>query len=155
MAHRTHIGYSILEASVTQSSRDGIPEVLERFKAIVDSGKIYGPYDAGADRQPIYRWKLLPTTKIRRLFMLLSSQVGVCKRRQFEAALAVVLAQPPLARGNPAWGSHKTHCIHGHEYATARIRPFKGRGKNVEPPRASHQCLACVREWHRTRRFST
>lgn len=153
--HRTHPGRSILEASITQSSDSGIPEVLERFRAVVGNvGNIYGPYDAGPDRQPVYRWKLWPLELIRQVVMQLDPQIGPVKRSQAHIRLAVVLAQPPLPRGNPAWGSHKTHCVRGHEYAAARVRPFRGRGKNIEAPRASHQCLRCVREDARTRKLA-
>lgn len=146
MAHRSHDGYFILEASITQSSECGVPEVLERFRSVVQAGKIYGPYDAGPERQPVYRWKLVRTAEIHRVMALLGLQIGVAKRVQAARHLAVVLSQPALPRGNPVWGSHKTRCVRGHDYATARVRPFRGRGRNTEAPRASHQCLACVRE---------
>lgn len=153
LAHRTHDGHFILEASITQSSACGVPEVLERFRSIVGAGKIYGPYDAGADRQPVYRWKLLPTVDIQRVVALLAHQIGEVKLRQAAERLAIVSTQPALPRGNPAWGSHKTHCINGHEYATARMRPFRSRGKNPEARRASKQCLACVRDHARRKRL--
>lgn len=153
MAHRSHPGRFVLEASITQSSDAGVPEVLKRFRSFVGgAGKIYGPYEAGIGRQPIYRWKLYPTEQIRQVMAELAPRIGTVKREQSEERLAIVIAQPPLLRGNPAWGSHKTHCIRGHDYATARVRPFQSRGRNTQEPRASRQCLACVREDARAKR---
>lgn len=152
MSHRTHEGYSILEASITQSSAAGMPEVLVRFREIVGAGAIYGPYDAGPERHPVYRWKLLPTREIDRVMRLLSPQIGEVKRRQAEERLAVVNAQPALPRGNPAWGSHKVRCVNGHEYSGARIRPYRPRSEGGLQRRASKQCLVCVREGARRRR---
>lgn len=153
MDHRTHEGYFILEASITQSSPKSVPEVLERFRSIVGAGRIYGPYDAGPERQPIYRWKLVRTEGIKAVIAQLEGQIGPVKSMQAASRLAIVLAQPTLPRGDPAWGNRKTRCSRGHEYATARIRPFRSRGVNTEAPRASKQCLTCVREDARERRI--
>lgn len=148
--HRSHPGRFILEASITQSSDQGIPEVLERFRSAVGGlGRIYGAYDGGEGHQPIYRWKLLPLASIRQLMARLEPSIGPVKRQQSDSRLAIVLAQPPLPRGNPAWGNRKTHCVNGHEYSKARMRPFRSRGKNSQPRRASKQCLACLREYAR------
>jgi hypothetical protein len=70
---------------------------------------------------------------------------------QGQMMLDVMRSQPPLPRGNPAWGNRKTHCVNGHEYATARIRPFVGRGKNKER-RDNKQCLVCLRDYARMQR---
>jgi hypothetical protein len=63
----------------------------------------------------------------------------------------VIDRQPAVARGRVEWGSHKTHCVHGHEYAIGRLRRYVSRGKGV-PRRASKQCLACAHEQARARR---
>lgn len=153
LKHGSHGGYFVVEASITQSSANGVPQVLERFRSAVKGmGAIYGPYDAGPDHLPVFRWRLYPTLSINEVIESLRPWLGDAKRRQAAERLAQVMGQSPLPRGNPAWGSHKTHCIHGHEYASARLRPFRGRGKNESPPRASHQCLACVRDQARQRR---
>jgi hypothetical protein len=76
--------------------------------------------------------------------------LGQVKRAQARAMLKVLNGQPVLPRGNPAWGNRKTHCVNGHEYATARIRPYvprRGGGQR----RDSQQCLVCVRDAARER----
>lgn len=82
---------------------------------------------------------------------LLLPWIGGVKCAQALSAIRTIDAQPKLPRGRTEWGSHKTHCIHGHEYATARIRPYVSRGRSIER-RASKQCLECVREQARAKR---
>lgn len=142
----------MIETAISQSSFDGVPDVLERFRQVTGIGKVYGPYDAGPDRASVYRWKAHRRDQIEQMLAFLWAQLGKVKRDQAEAAMQVVAAQPPLPRGNPAWGNRKAACVRGHDYERARVRPFRGRGKNADPPRASHQCLACVREAARARR---
>lgn len=144
--HRSHAGYFVLEAAITQSSWSGVPEVLERFQRIFAIGKIYGPYPGSEGHAPVYRWKCHRRDQIEAMIAALGTELGRVKRAQAAQALGVVAAQLPLPRGNPAWGNRKTHCIRGHEYATARMRPFKGRGKNERAPRESHHCLVCLRQ---------
>jgi hypothetical protein len=153
LKHRSHFGHFVPEASVTQSSDVGIPEVLARMSTIASPGFLYGPFPQEPPLSPVYRWKLFRRDEIEELVALMRPWLGAVKQSQAERVLDVLAAQPKLARGNPGWGSHKTHCIRGDEYLFARIRPFRGRGKNTEPPRASHQCLACVREDARSRRL--
>src|SRR2546423_7438852 len=80
--------------------------------------------------------------------------IGNAKRAQARNALQVVLAQPDLVRGNPAFGiAGARYCLRGHDKWNARIRPFKGRGTNEEDPlNQLRQCLACVREDARAKR---
>lgn len=153
LKHRTHDGYFYLEASITQSSKNGPPEVLVRFRDLMAAGRVYGPYPPRPPaRLPVYRWKLYPRPAIERVVGAIWPWLGPIKRAQATAARDVIQAQRTLPRGNPAWGSHKTHCVHGHEYATARIRPFVTRGKNTSR-RDSKQCLACLREYARRKRL--
>lgn len=152
--HRSHAGYFVLEAGITQSSSSGAPDVLERFKRTFGIGKIYGPYPGGEGHAPVYRWKCHRREQIEAMILALGKQLGEVKREQAAEAIRVIAGQIPLPRGNPAWGNRKTHCIRGHEYATARIRSFRGRGRNTEAPRASHQCLACVRQGARAKRIA-
>ena len=146
LKHRSHAGYFVPEASVTQSSASGRPEVLERIASVGPGGYLYGPFPQTPPWAPVYRWKVFRPDEVSELIDLIRPWLGVLKRTQAERVFAVLTAQPRLPRGNPAWGSYKTHCVNGHEYATARIRPFKGRGKNTFAPRASHHCLVCLRE---------
>lgn len=154
LKHRSHAGHVVPEAAVTQSSDDGLPEVLRRISSVGPSGFFYGPYRQKEPWAPVYRWKLFRLAEIRGLVDLLRPWLSSIKLEQAERVFSIVAAQPALPRGNPAWGSHKTHCGRGHEYATARVRPFRGRGKNMEAPRASHQCLRCVREDAEMRRLA-
>jgi hypothetical protein len=151
--HRTHAGYFRLETAITQSDANGVPFVLDRFERIVRIGQTRGPYPPPPGHDPIYRWKAHRAQEITAMVAVLRPWLGEVKRDQADRAIAVVSAQTPLPRGNPAWGNRKTHCVKGHEYATARIRPFRGRGVNTEPQRASHQCLACVRDHARRKRI--
>jgi hypothetical protein len=150
--HGSHYGYFVLEANITQSSRRGRPEVLARFKRVINAGDIYGPYPSDVGHAPVYRWRAYPRDDIERLIARMRPYLGEVKRSQASVALGVVSAQAALPRGNPAWGNRKARCIRGHDYETARVRPFRSRGKNIGAPRASHQCLACVREAARARR---
>lgn len=147
LRHGSHAGYFVLEAAVTQSCASGVPPELERFRhAVGGHGLIYGPFRDRRGRLSVYRWKLFKVADIVAMCELLWPWLGNVKRTQAERALGVIRSQPQLARGNPAWGSRKTHCVHGHEYATARILPYRSRGKGIQR-RDSKQCLTCLREY--------
>lgn len=147
MPHRTHAGYFIGEAAVTQSGARGIPEVLTRFRnAVGGAGKVYGPIRQKRSRKDVYRWKAQTQTEIEHVVQQLWPWLGAVKRVQAGQVLRVFRSQAPLPRGNPAWGSYKAHCVHGHEYATARIRRYVRRRQGGTQRRDSKQCLACARE---------
>jgi hypothetical protein len=149
--HRTHPDYRNAEARITQVSAGGLPEVLLRFERIVQVGRLYGPYtQSGADLD-VYRWNASALRDVEKTIGLLSPWLGSVKHAQAAAVLAVTSSQPTLPRGRVEWGSHKTRCIRGHEYATARVRPFVSRGGGRER-RDSQQCLQCAREQARARR---
>lgn len=144
--HRSHEGYFYPEAAVTQSSASGQPAELLRFQLAVSGlGQIYGPYRQAGATKPVFRWRLHPPEQIRAVMALLRPRLGIMKCEQADAVFAVIDGQPSLPRGNPAWGRHKTHCIHGHEYRTARVRPYRSRGVGI-PRRENKQCLVCSRE---------
>jgi len=151
LRHRTHPGYKTGELSVTQSSLVGSPEVLRRFGIVVGAGYISGPYSQRNATMDVYRWKVAALADVESVIAQLWPWLGEVKRAQAQRMLDVLHAQPQLPRGNPEWGNRKTHCVNGHEYATARIRPFVGRGKNEER-RDSKQCLACLRDYARMQR---
>jgi len=145
--HRSHAGHFLGEAAVTQTSGETRSGELERFRASVGGlGKIYGPYQNDAGGARVYRWKLPGPDSIAALLHCLGPWLGALKTSQFHRALRVLGEQPELPRGNPSWGNRKTHCKNGHEYATARIRPYRARSPDGVEPRPSHQCLVCVRE---------
>jgi hypothetical protein len=68
--------------------------------------------------------------------------------------METIHAQPDLLRGNPAFGvAGARYCVRGHDKWNARIRPFKGRGKNLEDPQNHfRQFLTCVGEAARAKR---
>ncbi len=88
---------------------------------------------------------------VRQVIHILLPWIGEVKRTQALSAIRIIDAQPTLPRGRAEWGSHKTYCVHGHEYATARLRPYASRGMGIER-RPSKQCLVCVREQARAKR---
>jgi len=149
--HRTHLGYRNAEARITQGSVGGSPEVLRRFLTVVEVGRLYGPYRQVIGHQDVYRWNGSARSDVEKCLSALWPWLGPVKRAQAEAVFAVTRSQPVLPRGREEWGRYKTHCINGHEYATARIRPYVSRGVGLEP-RDSHQCLQCAREQARERR---
>ena len=150
--HGTRADYRRADMAVTQTSRSGTPEVLVRFHRLVGVGHLNGPYGGTELWDPVYRWKAHRLIDIVKVARALWPWLGAVKRAQASKVIGVVSAQVPLARGNPAWGSHKTHCVRGHDYATARIRPYRSRSGGSAPRRPSKQCLACVREYARRHR---
>jgi hypothetical protein len=77
--------------------------------------------------------------------------MGDRKKQQAQVVLDVLRSQAPLARGNPSWGNNKSHCLNGHEYATARMRPYVSRGVGAER-RDNQRCLVCLRDYARNQR---
>jgi hypothetical protein len=155
LRHGSHVGYFVLEANITQSSWTGAPEVLERFRMTFNVGAIYGPYPGSEGHAPVYKWRAYRQGQIQALIAAMGPHLGGVKREQATAAIAVVASQPQLPRGNPAWGNRKRYCVNGHEYATARVRPYRQRREGGIQRRDSKQCLACSREQARERRRRT
>jgi len=151
LKHRSHDGYWLIEASVTQGCALGLPPELTRFRNAVGLGHMYGPMFQEGATEPIWRWKSSRLIDVRAVVELLDPWLGEVKRDQATRVISIVAGQATLPRGNPAWGSHKTHCVHGHAYDTARVRPYCGRGVGIQR-RANKQCLACSREQARARR---
>ena len=148
--HRTHEGHFSPEVAVTQSGRTR-PQVLERLRDIVGCGRIYGPYTQEGATLPVFRWKAAAIADVEHSLYVFAPWIGSVKREQARKVLRILVEQGRLLRGNPAWGNRKTHCVHGHEYATGRIRPYVSRGRGV-PPRESHSCLVCLRDYAREQR---
>jgi hypothetical protein len=151
--HRTHEGHFSPEVAVTQSGANR-PQVLERFRDVLGLGRIYGPYAQEGATMPVFRWKAAAHHDVEHSLYLLSPWIGRVKREQARRVARVLLEQGSLPRGNPAWGNRKTHCVKGHEYATARVRPYVSRGRGI-PPRENHHCLACLRDYASERRPNT
>jgi hypothetical protein len=145
-------GYKDIEASVTQGGGDRLPpEELVRFTHCLGLGRINGPYEQEGATQPVYRWRIHRLDEVRSMLHVLLPRVGSVKRHQAFRAIAVIEKQPVLHRGRIEWGSHKTHCVHGHEYASARLRPYVSRGVGIQR-RDNKQCLRCMRDQARARR---
>ena len=138
-------GYKAIEAAVTQGGAR-VPQELARFASCLSLGRVNGPYDQAGANELVYGWRIHTVDDVRRMLHVLSPWLGGVKRHQAFGAMAVIDGQPTLPRGRVEWGSHKTHCIHGHEYATARLRPYVSRSANGMQRRASKQRLICLRE---------
>jgi hypothetical protein len=149
--HRSHAGYKAIEAAVTQCAPESMPEELLRVHALLERGHVNGPYAQAGANEWVYRWRSGRIDDVRMVLHLIDPWLGVVKRAQALSAIRVIDAQPTLPRGRPDWGSNKTHCVHGHEYATARIRPYVSRGRRF-PVRENHRCLVCLRELARRKR---
>lgn len=149
--HRSHKSYRIAEMAISQSSQASAPEVLRRFALITGAGHINGPYRQNDANLDVYRWKGVVRADIEHVLSVLWPWLGPVKRAQANAVLDVIRSQTDLPRGRPEWGSHKTHCIHGHEYATNRLRTYVSRGVGLRR-RENKQCLRCAREQARVRR---
>lgn len=136
--------------SVTQSGIR-IPEVLDRLRNVIGCGHIDGPYIQEGATLPVFRWKTGAITDVEHVIYLLSPWIGAVKREQARQVSRILVEQGRLPRGNPVWGNRKTHCVNGHEYATARMRPYVSRGRGG-PSRDNHSCLVCLRDYAREQR---
>lgn len=147
--HRTHDGYFVPGIEIPQAGCNGIPEVLLRFRAALDNvGNINGPHRYESTDAPVYRWKTEALDNVNLLVHRLLPFIGSVKREQALRVLSVINTQASLTRGNPAFGvAGARYCLRGHDKWTARVRPFKGRGRNTEDPLLHlRQCLTCLRE---------
>lgn len=155
--HRTHSGYFVPRLYVPQSSDVGIASELLRLKAALsDLGTISGVRTPGGNRRTYRRWRVFTPATVQLGVHLLWPFIGSVKRAQAQRVMEVIHAQPDLPRGNPAFGiAGSRYCRRGHDKWNARVRPFKGRGKNHEDPKLHlRQCLECVRIDARARRRS-
>ena len=153
--HRTHSGYFYPVLYVPQSAESGVaPELLRLKSALGELGRISGVRQDRQGQTPYRRWRVVTTRKVQTALHRLSPFIGEVKRRQAQLVMRIINAQRDLPRGNPAFGvAGARYCLRGHDKWNARVRPFKGRGKNEEDP-MNHlrQCLACVREDAQARR---
>src|SRR5436190_2147479 len=153
--HRTHAGYFVPRLYVPQSSELSVAVELIRLKsALADLGKISGVRRPGGKRRPYRRWRVFTPMAVQLGLHLLWPFIGDVKRSQAQRVMNVIHSQPDLPRGNPAFGvAGARYCLRGHDKWNARLRPFKGRGRNEEDPHNDlRQCLWCVREDARARR---
>lgn len=153
--HRTHQGYFYPVLYVPQSAEIGVaPELLRLRSAVSGLGNISGVRQDGPELKPYRRWRVVTPLKVQAALHLLWPFIGGVKRTQAQQVMTTIHRQPDLPRGNPAFGlAGARYCLRGHDKWHARIRPFRGRGKNNEDP-LNHlrQCLTCVREAAQARR---
>jgi hypothetical protein len=153
--HRSHQGYFAPRLHVTQSGWGGVaPELLRFQSAMAGIGRISGASKDKRDHKPYRRWRAYAENDVELGVHLLLPFIGEVKRRQALAAMRLIRSQTRLPRGNPAFGvAGARYCLRGHDKWNARVKPFKGRGKNEEDP-LNHlrQCLTCVREDARAKR---
>ena len=152
--HRTHADFFVPVLYVPQAASDVIAPELIRLQSAIGFGAISGLRKAKPPRKPYRRWRVFTIDKVFRALHMLWPFIGDVKRGQARRAMQIILGQPDLVRGNPAFGvAGARYCLRGHDKWNARVRPFKGRGKNEEDP-MNHlrQCLACVREDAQARR---
>lgn len=153
--HRTHAGYFVPRLYVPQSSDVGIaPELVRLKSALADIGTISGVRPGKGNWKPHRRWRVCSLQAVQLGLHLLWPFIGEVKRSQAQLVMQVIHSQPDLPRGNPAFGvAGARYCLNGHDKWNARLRPFKGRGKNNEDPNLHlRQCLECVRIDARARR---
>jgi len=153
--HRTHPGYLVPRLYVPQCAEIGIAPELTRLKAALGGiGAISGVRPGKKNWKPYRRWRVCAPVDVQIGLHFLWPFIGRVKRAQAQRVLQVMHSQPDLPRGNPAFGvAGARYCLRGHDKWNARVRPFKGRGKNEEDPwNHLRQCLACVREDAQARR---
>jgi hypothetical protein len=153
--HRTHPGYFYPVLYVPQSAEIGIaPELLRLKSAMNGIGSISGVRQDGPDWKPYRRWRVVTPLKVQAALHLLWPFIGEVKRAQAQRVMKTIHGQPDLPRGNPAFGvAGARFCLRGHDKRNARLRPFKGRGKNeTDPLNHLRQCMTCVRDDARARR---
>ena len=152
--HRTHADFSVPVLYVPQAAADGIAPELVRLQNAIGFGTISGLRKSNPPRKPYRRWRVFTIEKVFRALHMLWPFIGEVKRRQAQKAMQVVLAQPDLVRGNPAFGvAGARYCLRGHDKWNARLRPFRSRGANeADPQNHFRQCMECVRDQARARR---
>ena len=153
--HRTHAGHFVPRLYVPQSSEVGIAVELIRLKsALAALGTISGVRSRKGNWKPYRRWRVCKVTAVQLALHLLWPFIGPVKRVQAEKVLRVIHTQPDLPRGNPEFGvAGSRYCLRGHDKWNARVRAFKGRGRNEEDPNTHlRQCLECLRIAARERR---
>ncbi len=146
--HRTHMGHFVPRLHVSQSCEDGVAPALVRLKtALGDIGSISGEHPGKGNHRPYRRWRAFTPSAVLLGLHMLWPFIGDLKRAQARLVMQVVHSQPDLLRGNPAFGvAGARYCLRGHDKWNARVRPFKGRGKNREDPNNHlRQCLECGR----------
>jgi len=104
LKHRSHEGYWLPEASVTQGCALGLPPELTRFRDAVGLGHLYGPMSQEGATEPIYRWKCARLIDVRAAIDLLDPWLGEVKRDQAVRVIAIVAGQTDATAWQPGVG---------------------------------------------------
>src|SRR4029077_5625660 len=84
------------QARINQSSLDGVPEVLLRFREAVGVGRVSGPkIEAGGE--PLYWWVASSRGDVTRTGRLIGAWLSSQKRDQFTVAAGLRFAAPPIS----------------------------------------------------------
>ena len=150
--HRSHAGHFVPVLYVPQVADDAIAPELTRLRDALAIGTISGVRRAKPPWRAYRRWRVYTVAKVHLALHLLWPFIGTEKRAQAQRVLRLVLSQPDLPRGNPAFGlAGSRFCLRGHDKWAARVRDYKPRGKD-NGPGDRRQCLQCVRENARSKR---
>jgi len=98
--HRSHAGYKVIEAAITQSGVT-IPEELVRVHALLERGNVNGPYVQEGANELIYRWRASRADDVRMLLHLLDPWLGQVKRAQAPQHCASSTASHRFSVGGP------------------------------------------------------
>lgn len=75
-----------VHSRINQASRDGVPEVLTKFKRIVGVGRIKGPVIVQG-RQPLYYWEATSRSDLHQVVERIGPWLCPVKRAEFERTL--------------------------------------------------------------------
>jgi hypothetical protein len=130
-------GRTGIRASVSMTDRD----VVERFCAIVGSGRVRPLPPRQPHHTPQYRWEIARVEQVRELIALFRPWLGDRRRLRADELLA-------HARENHGSGDLRTHCPAGHPYDEANTYVDK---------KGRRSCRACTRAaqqaWERRKRL--
>ncbi|HEU5287577.1 MAG TPA: hypothetical protein VFV20_04180, partial [Candidatus Limnocylindria bacterium] len=92
------------QARVNQAGTDGVPEVLTRFRAALQAGRLGGPYRK-TGRRDMYCWEAASRNDVELIHHLLAPWLGQVKLLQFATALARASLHAREARPDDEWRS--------------------------------------------------
>jgi len=64
-------------------------EALEKFRAIVKEGNIYGPFTRNPDHQPMYHYKCRSVSGVTNIIRAIYDHLNVEKRNQIDRAMNI------------------------------------------------------------------
>lgn len=120
---RLQDGIFVLQIDVPQVDR----RVLDRLRAAVGIGKVYGPYlrRSRFSQQPRFEYRADHHAQVIPVVALLWEFLSAVKRAQASAAFGVSADSYALAPGQPR---SRSVCQNGHRKTSANTRTMTGRG---------------------------